>query len=168
MKTHRPSARDDNSVAVPLVLLAMDAEGYSNLCQLTTLRHLGALRLGQETFAEDASRAVTLEELATHSAGVMALWPASALLRMDLARRGAACCALTKAPASESGRYTTAHNRSSAADHESRVTNHESPTTDFLTQLKSIFGDRLYLAVQHLSPGDGRILREAEQLGRGK
>ena len=67
-KNHRPSARDDNSVAVPLVLLAMDAEGYSNLCQLTTLRHLGALRLGQETFADDASRPVTLEELATHSA----------------------------------------------------------------------------------------------------
>jgi len=108
-ENHRPFARDDNS---KVVLLAMDADGYSNLCQLTTLRHLGALRLGQETFAEDASRAVTLEELATHSAGVMALWPASAPLRMDLAGRGAACCAPTKAPASESGRYTTAHNRS--------------------------------------------------------
>ena len=133
-ENHRPSApfdcaqgrRDDSFVVVPLVLLAMDADGYSNLCQLTTLRHLGALRLGHETFAEDASRPVTLEELATHSAGVMALWPASALLRMDLAGRGAACCAPTK----------------------------------------EIFGDRLYIAVQHLSPGDGRILREAEQLGR--
>jgi len=111
---------------IPLVLLAMDMDGYSNLCQLTTLRHLGALRLGQETFADDASRAVTLEELATHSAGVMALWPASALLRIDPAGRGAACCAPTK----------------------------------------EIFGDRLYIAVQHLSPGDGRTLREAEQLGR--
>src|SRR5208337_1547158 len=105
--------------------LAMDADGYSNLCQLTTLRHLGALRLGQETFAEEAGRAVTLEELATHSAGVMALWPA-AMLRMDLAGRGAACCAPTK----------------------------------------YIFGDRLYITVQHLSASDGRILREAEQLGR--
>ena len=135
---------------IPLVLLAMDADGYSNLCQLTTLRHLGALRLGQETFAEDASRPVTLEELATHSAGVMALWPAPALLRMDLAGRGAACCGTEKAPvpqnhpgreerASEGGRYTN---------------------------LKEIFGDRLYIAVQHLSPGDGRILREAERLGR--
>ncbi|HXR34221.1 MAG TPA: DNA polymerase III subunit alpha [Verrucomicrobiae bacterium] len=114
------------TVSAPVVLLAMDADGYSNLCQLTTLRHLGALRLGQETFAEDASRAVTLEELATHSAGVMALWPAAALLRMDLAGRGAACCAPTK----------------------------------------GIFGDRLYFAVQHLSAGDGRILREAERLGR--
>jgi DNA-directed DNA polymerase III PolC len=112
--------------SMPLVLLAMDAAGYSNLCQLTTLRHLGALRLGQETFAEKAGRAVTLEELTTHSAGVLALWPASALLRMDLAGRGAACCAPTK----------------------------------------EIFGDRLYLAVQHLSAGDGRLLREAERLGR--
>jgi DNA-directed DNA polymerase III PolC len=112
--------------SMPVVLLAMDADGYSNLCQLTTLRHLGALRLGQETFAEDGDRAVTLEELAAHSGGVMALWPASALLQTDLAGRGAACCAPTK----------------------------------------EIFGDRLYIAVQHLSSGDGRILREAEQLGR--
>jgi DNA-directed DNA polymerase III PolC len=152
-ENHRPSARDDSKNiggrVIPLVLLVMDADGYSNLCQLTTLRHLGALRLGQETFAEDAGRAVTLDELATHSAGVIALWPAA-----------------TKAPASEGGRYTIAHDRSSAADHESRVTNHESPATDFLAQLKSIYGDRLYIAVQHLSAGDGRILREAEQLGR--
>src|SRR5271157_3782560 len=49
-----------NSSVIPLVLLAMDADGYSNICQLTTLRHLGALCLGQDTFAEDASRAVTL------------------------------------------------------------------------------------------------------------
>ena len=125
--------------SMPLVLLAMDADGYSNLCQLTTLRHLGALHLGQETFAEDASRTVTLEELATHSAGVLALWPAATLLQTDLAPRGAACCGAEKAPASEGDRYTS---------------------------LKEIFGDRFYLAVQHLSPGDGRILHEAEQLGR--
>ncbi|MGB9430708.1 MAG: DNA polymerase III subunit alpha, partial [Candidatus Acidiferrum sp.] len=115
---------DRSSVA--MVLLAADVAGYSNLCQLTTLRHLGALRPGQEAFAEDAGRAVTLEELAAHSAGVIALWPAHELLRMDAACRGIACCA----PA------------------------------------KDIFGDRLYIEVQHLSPGDGRILREAERLGR--
>jgi DNA polymerase III alpha subunit len=184
--------------SMPLVLLAMDADGYSNLCQLMTLRHLGALHLGQETFAEDASRPVTLQELATHSAGVMALWPAPALLQTDLARRGAACCAPTKAPASESGRYKSREKAPTPQNHpgreecasptrsgqapsgrhtisndglwiagcESRVTNHESPATNFLAHLKSIFGDRLYLAVQHLSPGDGRTLREAEQLGR--
>src|SRR5208283_2060818 len=135
-ENRKASTEKRNSSVTSLVLLAMDADGYSNLCQLTTLRHLGALRLGQETFAEDASRPVTLEELATHSAGVMALCPASALLRMDF------------------------------ADHESRVTNHESRATEFLAQLKSLYGDRLYLAVQHLSAGDGRILREAEQLGR--
>src|SRR5277367_6492817 len=33
--------RDPSSVS--MVLLAMDAAGYSNLCQLTTLRHLGVL-----------------------------------------------------------------------------------------------------------------------------
>ncbi|MGC1493909.1 MAG: DNA polymerase III subunit alpha, partial [Candidatus Acidiferrum sp.] len=31
---------------------------------------------------------------------------------------------------------------------------------------KDIFGDRLWIEVQHLSPGDGRKLREAERLGR--
>src|SRR5215468_10861406 len=55
-----------------LVLLAADMAGYSNLCRLTTLRHLGVLRPGQETFAEDAGRPVTLEELVAHSAGVIA------------------------------------------------------------------------------------------------
>src|ERR1700676_1176674 len=50
---------------VRLVLLAADMQGYSNLCQLTTLRHLGALQLGQkETFAEDAGRALTIAALA--------------------------------------------------------------------------------------------------------
>src|SRR3974390_1506660 len=70
------SARDDIFVKVAMMLLAEDAAGYSNLCQLTTLRHLGVLRPGQETFTEDAGRPVTLDELATHSAGVIALWPA--------------------------------------------------------------------------------------------
>src|SRR3989454_123783 len=38
-------------------------------------------------------------------------------------------------------------------------------TASWITRLKEIFGDRLYIEVQHLSPGDGRTLREAEQLG---
>jgi DNA-directed DNA polymerase III PolC len=121
------------SSLVAMVLLAADAEGYSNLCRLTTLRHLGVLQPGQETFAEDAARPVTVEELAAHSAGVIALWPANTLLRMDLACRGAACCA---------------------------------PTEAVLSLLKDIFGDRLYIEVQYLSPGDGRMLREAQRLGR--
>ena len=75
------------SPLVAMVLLAADAEGYSNLCRLTTLRHLGVLRPGQETFAEDAARPVTVEELTAHSAGVIALWPANTFLRMDLACR---------------------------------------------------------------------------------
>jgi DNA polymerase-3 subunit alpha len=116
--SERVSLATRHSSLATVVLLAADAEGYGNLCQLTTLRHLGALRLDQETFAEDEGRPVTIEELASHNAGVIALWPANALLRMDPA-----------------------------------------PTKD-------IFGDRLYIEVQHLSAGDGRILREAERLGR--
>jgi len=120
-----------NSWSAPMVLLAADAAGYSNLCQLTTLRHLGALRLGQETFAEDEGRAVTLEELAEHGEGVIALWPAS-----------------------------------SVAASRQAISFRQSPLLSFLDRLKSIFGERAYIEVQHLSPGDGRGVREAEQLGR--
>jgi len=127
-----------HSPLATLALLAMDATGYSNLCQLTTLRHLGVLRPGQETFAEEAGRPVTLEELTAHSAGVIALWPAGEIFRPpDAGRR--------PIPSS---------------------TSHQSPITNHLQMLKDIFGDRLYIEVQHLSPGDGRILRKAQELGQ--
>ncbi|HET7106329.1 MAG TPA: DNA polymerase III subunit alpha [Candidatus Acidoferrum sp.] len=119
-----------------MVLLAANAEGYSNLCRLTTLRQLGVLQPGQETFAEEAGRAVAVEELAAHSAGVIALWPAGEFLRGGAVQEDRASPAPTKAPASEGDRY------------------------------KEIFGERLYIEVQHLSPGDGRVLREAQRLGR--
>ena len=164
--------RDDSFASVPMVLLAADAEGYSNLCQLTTLRHLGVLRPGQETFAEDEGRPVTVEELAAHSAGVIALWPAVEFLRGGVAEAGRASPAPaeekpqvenrhlghpgenTTAPASEGGRYI------------SIITSHQSPVTSHLQRLKEVFGDRLYIEVQHLSAGDGRVLREAQRLGR--
>jgi len=38
--------------------------------------------------------------------------------------------------------------------------------TEWIAKHKDIFGDRLYIEVQHLSPGDGRTLREAERIGR--
>ena len=89
-KSGRLSARDDSFINVAMVLLAADAEGYSNLCALTTLRHLGTVRPGQETFAEDAERPVTVEELAAHSAGVIALWPAMEFLRGGVVQEGRA------------------------------------------------------------------------------
>src|SRR6266403_3612355 len=117
-----------NFPSMQLVLLAADMEGYSNLCQLVTLRHLGTTKLAQNpAAAEIDGRPVTLQELAEHSRGVIAL------------------C--------------------SATSHESLVTSYQSPVTNHFSQLKNIFGDRWYIEVQHLSPGDGRVLREAERIG---
>src|SRR5207245_6295880 len=66
-----------NSASASLTLLAADMEGYSNLCQLVTLRHLGTTQLSQNTnSAETDGRPVTLQELADHSRGVIALYPA--------------------------------------------------------------------------------------------
>src|SRR5204863_958122 len=44
-KNIRPSARNDSFENITMVLLAADMEGYSNLCQLVTLRHLGTTEL---------------------------------------------------------------------------------------------------------------------------
>jgi DNA-directed DNA polymerase III PolC len=137
-------ARDDGEKkSATLVLLAADMDGYSNLCQLVTLRHLGTTKLGEKIGStETDGRPVTLEELVEHSRGVIALCPLPARARdatpadSDCRRQGI-----------------------SATSHESRLTSH-------FSQLKEIFGDRLYIEVQHLSSGDGRTLREADRIGR--
>src|SRR5438552_9100400 len=64
-----------NSSSVPLTLLAADMEGYSNLCQLVTLRHLGTKLSQSMNSAETDGRLVTLQELAEHNRGVIALAP---------------------------------------------------------------------------------------------
>ena len=38
-----------------------------------------------------------------------------------------------------------------------------SPITSQFSRLKHIFGDRLYIQIHHLPPGDGRTVREAER-----
>ncbi|HLZ49702.1 MAG TPA: DNA polymerase III subunit alpha [Candidatus Acidoferrum sp.] len=137
------SARNDGAKkSVAMVLLAADMEGYSNLCQLVTLRHLGTTELAKSKSPaakpdsnsnEEGGRPVKLEELAAHSKGVIAL------------------CHLP----------TPAYD----ASHESPVTGHQSSITNHFARLKDIFAERLWIEVQHLSPGDGRMLREAERLG---
>jgi DNA polymerase III subunit alpha len=149
-----------NSTSVPLVLLAMDMEGYSNLCRLTTLRQLGALQLGDVAFAESEGRPITLEELATNSAGVIALCPAVVLLRAG------------KADSGRDGKNRTLKGEGCGTQSEEkgrRDTGWEkAPVSEgsrYIRRLKEIFGDRLYIEVQHLSAGDGRILREAQRVG---
>jgi DNA polymerase III subunit alpha len=182
---------DGGEKTTPIVLLAMDMEGYSNLCQLVTLRHLGTTKLDgpgrparnaadADAGTEDDERPVTLQELAEHSRGVIALAPANHLqlrsfasLRMTnkermtnqekMAGRGTIYRAPTRTTlASEE----TRSEEWATASYQSPVTSHQSPFTCHFAQLKDIFGDRLYIQVQHLSPGDGRTLREAERLGR--
>jgi DNA-directed DNA polymerase III PolC len=143
-----------NPQGMQLTLLAADMEGYSNLCQLVTLRHLGTTKLAQNAAGKEDGRPVTLQELAEHSRGVIALAPANHLqlrsfasLRMATERK--------KAGQANAG-----------TSHEPPVASHQSRVSSHFAGLKEIFGDRLYIEVQILSPGDRRTLREAEHLGR--
>ena len=134
-----------NVPSMQLVLLATDMEGYSNLCQLVTLRHLGTTKLAQNMgSAETDGRPVTFPDLAEHSRGVIALAPANHLF----------VCHPERSEGSQLQAESVGNTR------------HHSLITSRFSRLKEIFGDRLYIEVQHLSPGDGRTLREAERIGR--
>jgi len=102
-----------------LILLAADLTGYSNLCWLITQRHL-------------ADRPLTLDDLAQHAKGLVAL------VRPE---------PHPSLPPTCSGQ---------------RITDNGTQ----ITTLRDIFADALYLEVQHLSPGDGRALREAARFSR--
>jgi DNA-directed DNA polymerase III PolC len=142
-----------NVPSMQLVLLATNMEGYSNLCQLVTLRHLGTTKLSQNmNSAETDGRPVTLQELAEHSSGVIALCPLPVRSHDASTCRDAACCAPTKTTSANADCFSS--------------TNHQPPATSHFSKLKEIFGDRLYIEVQRLSLGDGCVLREAERIGR--
>jgi DNA polymerase III subunit alpha len=144
-----------NSQSTQLTLLAADMEGYSNLCQLVTLRHLGTIKLSRDAAAaagKEDGRPVTLQELAAHSRGVIALCPMPVRLQDANNRRGTIYRAPTRPEAD-------AHGQGSPG------TSHESSVISHFAELKEIFGDRLYIEVQILSLGDRRILREAERIG---
>jgi DNA-directed DNA polymerase III PolC len=159
-KPPRSSWNNESECSVAIVLLAMDMEGYNNLCQLVTLRHLGTTELAKNKTSnehdkrptEKEERPVTLEELAKHSKSVIALCPLPMQTPEALPRRG------TAHRARSSGATNEPSQEFSSASHESPITNH-------FAQLKDIFADRLWIEVQHLSPGDGRKLREAKRIG---
>ena len=147
-----------NSQSVAVVLLAADMVGYSNLCQLVTLRHLGTMELMKSKGpSEDDGRPVTLEELAKHSRGVIALCPLPTRAYDADDRRGTARRARLVRRV-----HPACHARLARRVNFRTGTACRAPTA----RLKDIFADRLWIEVQHLSPGDGRVLREAEQIGR--
>src|SRR5439155_4047860 len=130
---------------------------YSNLCQLVTLRHLGTTQLSQNMNpAETDGRPVTMQELAEHNHGVIALCPLPARSRDTSNLRGT----IHRAPANTTQAEADCHEQGCS------VTSRDLRITNYFSQLKEIFGDRLYIEVQRLLPGDGRTLREAESLGR--
>jgi DNA-directed DNA polymerase III PolC len=133
-----------NAGSAPLTLLAMNREGYSNLCQLVTLRHLGAAKLGQDTQSSEKSDGgpVSVEELVRYSKGVIALAPLPVRLHDAGNRRDA------KRPIPIDENQDGGEGKA------------------WIARLKEIFEEQLWIEVQHLSPGEGRKLREAERLGR--
>jgi len=168
------SARNEESArSVGIVLLAEDMEGYSNLCQLVTLGHLGTTELAKsKECGADGGPPVTRKQLAEHSRGVIALCPLPARMHQEGHRWGTA----RRAPAGmeaadETGRPCRAPTKTAQRTaHEQRQelsgTDDGSPTASHFAQLKDIFAERLWIEVHHLSPGDRRMLREAERIGR--
>jgi DNA polymerase-3 subunit alpha len=168
------SARNEGRArSVGIVLLAEDMEGYSNLCQLVTLGHLGTTELAKsKECGADGGPPVTRKQLAEHSRGVIALCPLPARMHQEGHRRGTA----RRAPAGmeapdETGRPCRAPTKTAQRTaHEQRQelsgTDDGSPKASRFAQLKDIFAERLWIEVHHLSPGDGRMLREAERIGR--
>jgi DNA polymerase-3 subunit alpha len=138
-----------------ILLLAAGAAGYTNLCQLVTARQLG-------------ERPLSLEALDAHRAGLIALCeiPKSENGKAKSETRNSTF--ETRPPVTGHQSPVTSH-ESSAASHSPLATCHSPALSEVegpLATLKDIFGGALYLEVHRLSPGDGRRLREALELGR--
>src|SRR5712692_1556155 len=123
-----------NSTSATLTLLAANMEGYSNLCQLVTRRHLGTTKLSQNmNSAETDGRPVTMQELAEHNHGVIALCPLSARSRDASTRRGT----IYRAPANTTQAHADCHEQGrSTTSHQPAPTMSGSPVTSHFSQLR--------------------------------
>src|SRR5712664_1469853 len=112
--------------------------GHGGLQQFVPARdagHLGTTKLAQNAAGKEDGRPVTLQELAEHSRGVIALCPMPARLLDTSNHRGTIYRAPTKTRQSDAD----CHERWIAA------TSRESLVTRHFARLKDIFGDRLYI-----------------------
>src|SRR5712692_5964744 len=114
----------DRAEGTPLVLLATNRTGYSNLCRLVTERQL-------------QDRPAGLEALNAYREGLIALY----------------------ARGNTAGSETRNSKLEARREDRRGVWPHVLATpAERVAQLKEIFGDALYIEVQHFSAGDGRAL----------
>lgn len=127
----------------PLVLLARDAGGYRDLCQLLTRAHLGAA--GIQVLDDGLIPADTADPLPTDQRHVP-------VLQLDeLATLSARLLCLTGGRSSRLWQLTASRQRD--------------PATHWLGTLHDLFGDALYVELTHgLLPGDTRVVTWLQQL----
>jgi len=155
-----------------LVLLAADTEGYSNLCRLVTCRQLAANELRQQgevrnEAGDEAERGIPrADSVSPRNDGA---WVAGATREEDEAAEEGTGRPVTfeELAGHSQGVIALAPYVSEGFLPSLGMTSQwPNAATEHITQLKEIFGERLYLEVRLLSPGDRRRLRAAEQLGR--
>jgi DNA polymerase-3 subunit alpha len=131
----------------PLLLLAANAEGYANLCRLTTRRQLD-------------EHALAWSLLDTHSEGLIALYApvAQTFLPVHSSDRPSAGLKPAATPAAKSRSWV-------GGTGEEQISEHEGQTTR-IAHLKEIFAENFYLETHHFPASAKTNLRVARALAR--